>query len=406
MSDYMNHSAQDSRHRTWWLGIALAGVLAAAAMVAANSLWVQRLGLSSLSLAIAFGIIVGNTIFPAIAARTAAGVDFSKSTLLRAGIVLYGFRITFQQLADVGWRGMLIDALMVTLTFLLAVQLGTRVFGLDRQTSILIGAGSAICGAAAVLATEPVVRGQPHKVSVAVTTVVVFGTLGMFIYPLLYPHLGLSERAYGIYVGSTVHEVAQVVAAGRSVSDVAAGAAVVEKMLRVMMLAPFLLLLSDAQHRGNAGGTAGPHGTDRARVVIPWFTLLFIATSAMNSWNLLPTVWVRCLIQLDSLLLAMAMAALGLRTHVGTIRRVGVPPLMLAFALFVFLTLGGYVINRLVAFGAVSWHDESLSIRNRLMFPTKSLEGESVRFYTLAEPSIQWATLRLNQGQRSIRNVQ
>jgi len=131
-----------------------------------------------------------------------------------------------------------------------------------------------------------------------------------------------------------------------------------------------------------------------------------MSLSAMNSWNLLPTVWVSRLIQLDSLLLAMAMAALGLRAHVGTIRRVGVPPLMLAFALFVFLTLGGYVINRLGAFGGVSWHDESLSIRNRLMFPTKSLEDECDRFYTLAEPSIQRATLRLNQGQRSIRNVQ
>jgi uncharacterized integral membrane protein (TIGR00698 family) len=137
------------------------GGLAAAGTVAAKLQWVQKLGISSLILAMLFGFIAGNTVLPA-AARIAAGVDFSKSTLLRAGIVLYGFRITFQQIADIGWAGMLIDALMVGLTFLLAVRLGTRVFGLDRQTSILIGAGSAICGAAAVVATEPVIRGQPH----------------------------------------------------------------------------------------------------------------------------------------------------------------------------------------------------------------------------------------------------
>jgi uncharacterized integral membrane protein (TIGR00698 family) len=244
-----------TRHRqpALWLGLALAGALAAMGLVAAQGRWAQQAGLSALTLTIILGIVVGNTIFPAIATRTAAGVDLSKSLLLRAGIILYGFRITFQQIAGVGWSGVLIDALVVTLTFLLAVQLGTRVFKLDRQTSMLIGAGSAICGAAAVIAAEPVVGGQAHKVSVAVATVVIFGTLGMFAYPLLYPHLGLSPRAYGIFAGSTIHEVAQVVVAGKSVSEGAAATAVIEKMLRVMMLAPFLLLLSGAQRAAAAG---------------------------------------------------------------------------------------------------------------------------------------------------------
>src|SRR5207248_5358443 len=103
---------------------------------------------------------------------------------------------------------------------------------LDRETSMLIGTGSAICGAAAVLAAEPVLRAQPHRVSVAVATVVVFGTLGMFIYPLCYPYLGLSQQTYGVFTGSTIHEVAQVVAAGRAVSDTAAAAAVIEKIGR------------------------------------------------------------------------------------------------------------------------------------------------------------------------------
>jgi uncharacterized integral membrane protein (TIGR00698 family) len=309
-------------------------------MSAAQLPAIQRLGLSGLTVTIAFGILAGNTFFPRVAARTAAGVDFSKSTLLRAGIILYGFRISFQQIAEVGWSGALIDALMVTLTFLTAVQLGTRLFRLDRQTSMLIGAGSAICGAAAVMATEPVVRGQAHKVSVAVATVVVFGTIAMFIYPALYSHLGLSQHAFGIFAGSTIHEVAQVIVAGKSVSDEAAGMAVIEKMLRVMMLAPFLLLLSAAMPaRASAG---------HARLMIPWFALLFIAASAINSLRVLPAVFVDLLDQLDTLLLAMAMAALGLRTHAGEIRRAGVKPLLLAATLFIFLVLGGFAVNRIV----------------------------------------------------------
>src|SRR5690606_21506171 len=207
-----------------------------------------------------------------------------------------------------------------------------------RETAMLIGAGSAICGAAAVMATEPVVRAQAHKVSVAVATVVVFGTAGMFLYPWLYPHLGLGEHAFGVYAGSTIHEVAQVVVAGRAVSDAAGAAAVIEKMLRVMLLAPFLLVLSSrlAPEAGNGGRTG---------IVVPWFALLFVAVAGLNSLQLLPAPAVEALVQLDTVLLAMAMAALGLRTHAGAIRKAGIRPLLLAGALFAFLLLGGYAVN-------------------------------------------------------------
>ena len=315
-------------------------------MALAQTALAQRLGFSALTLTILLGIIAGNTFFPSIATHTASGVDFSKSRLLRIGIVLYGTRITFQQIGAIGWAGALIDTLTIAMTFVLAVQLGTRVFKLDRQTSMLIGAGSAICGAAAVMATEPVVRGQAHKVSVAVATVVVFGTLSMFIYPVLYPYLGLSEHAYGIYAGSTIHEVAQVVAAGRSVSDAAANTAVIEKMLRVMMLAPFLLLLTSAERgRATAQGAAG---TDGKHIMVPWFALAFVAVSALNSLHIVPVRWTDVLVQIDTALLATAMGALGLRTHVGAVKQAGTRPLLLAAVLFAFLVVGGYGFNRLV----------------------------------------------------------
>ncbi|MBN9462016.1 MAG: YeiH family putative sulfate export transporter [Burkholderiales bacterium] len=359
---------QRSRDPAWWSGCALAAALAALAMGAAELAWLQQLGLSALTLAIVLGMACGNTFFPAIARHTASGVDFSKSLLLRTGIVLYGFRITFQEVAGVGWTGIVIAACMVTLTFVVAVQLGTRVFGLDRRTSMLIGAGGAICGAAAVMATEPVVRARAHEVSVAVATVVVFGTLGMFAYPLLYPYLGLSEHAYGVFTGSTVHEVAQVVVAGQAVGEGAAAAAVIEKMLRVMMLAPFLLMLSahlgrdqaEAQGTGlgaglgaGAGGSTSAGGGKAAArrrqpIMIPWFAVLFILATAVHSSGILPASLVQALVRIDTLLLAMAMAALGLRTHAGAIRQAGFAPLVLAATLFVFLVVGGYAVNLIV----------------------------------------------------------
>src|SRR3546814_11419247 len=122
------------------------------------------------------------------------------------------------------------------------------------------------------MATEPVVRAQAHKVSVAVATVVVFGTTGMFLYPWLSPHLGPGEHAFGVYAGSTIHEVAQVVVAGGAVGEVAGSAAVIANMLRVMLLAPFTPLLSSRLSRGTdtGGGKQGRVG--------PWFGVLLNAT--------------------------------------------------------------------------------------------------------------------------------
>lgn len=327
--------------RSWWLGLALTGALAAAAFGAARLPWAQHYGLGALTLAVALGALIGNTLFPAIAADTAAGVDFAKSTLLRAGVVLYGFRVTFQQIAGIGWSGLLIDVLVIALTLLLALQLGTRVLKLDRRTALLIGAGSAICGATAVLATAPILRSRDHEVSVAVASVVLFGTLAMFAYPLLYPLLGLSEYAYGVYAGATIHEVAQVVVAGNGVGETAAATAVIVKMLRVMMLAPVLLLLGFALRQRRTGDVT-------ARFAPPWFALWFIAASALNSQQWLPTALVELLRQLDTLLLAAAMAALGLHTRLDAIRRAGFRPMLLAGVLFVFLCGGGYGLTRLV----------------------------------------------------------
>ena len=323
-------------------GLALAGLIAAAGIWIARIPAVSHLGISALTLAIVLGIALGNTVFPRIAPFSAGGVDFAKARLLRLGIILYGFHITFQDIAQIGWAGVLIDVLVIGATFTLAVQLGTRVFGLDRQTAMLIGAGSSICGAAAVLAAEPVVRGQAHKVSVAVATVVIFGTVGMFVYPLLYPYLGLSETAYGLYAGSTIHEVAQVVVAGRAVGEHAAAYAVIEKMLRVMMLAPFLVILSSRI------GADGEAASGKRKITIPWFAVLFIVAAGFNSLHLLPAALVEGILAVDTVLLAMAMAALGLRTHVGAIHHAGTKPILLASILFVFLMTGGYVINRVV----------------------------------------------------------
>ncbi|PAP50782.1 hypothetical protein CJZ35_25160, partial [Salmonella enterica subsp. enterica serovar Braenderup] len=150
------------------------------------------------------------TVYPLIWIQCDGGVLLAYHHLLRLGIILFGFRLTFSQIADVGISGIVIDVLTLSSTFMLACFLGQKVFGLDRHTCWLIGAGSSICGAAAVLATEPVVKAEASKVTVAVATVVIFGTIAIFLYPAMYPLLAhwISPETYGIYNGSTMHEVA------------------------------------------------------------------------------------------------------------------------------------------------------------------------------------------------------
>jgi len=342
-------------------GLALAGALAFAGIELGKIAWLQAHGISALTIAILLGMMTGNTAYARIASRSAPGVAFAKQNVLRLGIILYGLRLTFQDIGHVGLPGIVTDALVVCSTFSLAWWLGTRVFGLDRKTAMLIGAGSSICGAAAVMAAEPVVRGRAEQVTVAVSTVVVFGTVAIFLYPALY-HLNahyqlisLSPGAYGLYAGSTIHEVAQVVAAGRAIGEQAANTAVIAKMVRVMMLAPFLIILSAYISRApraahaHSPGTAGEPASPRGRIVVPWFALGFVAMAGFNSLGVIPKAAAGTMIDIDTVLLAMAMAGLGLTTHVSAIRTAGIKPLLLGAVLFVWLIGGGMVINGLVA---------------------------------------------------------
>lgn len=352
------------RLQHWLPGLALSAAIALAAIRLGELPWLQAHGLSALIVAILLGIVLGNTVYPHIGAQCGPGVAAAKQTLLRAGIVVYGFRLTFHDVGHVGTAGIVIDALVLTSTFALSLFVGRRMLGLDRDTAVLIGAGSAICGAAAVMATEPIVKARAEKVTVAVSTVVVFGTLAIALYPLLYQWnlhwhpdwrlLPTDASGFGIYIGSTVHEVAQVLAAARTIDPQAADSAVIAKLVRVMMLAPFLLALSLWMRRDSSAvqQSDGHHPSHRdgkaARVTIPWFAFAFLAVVGLNTVAPLSPALRADAIDIDTWLLTMAMAALGLTTHLSAIRRAGIKPLILAALLFGWLIAGGALINRLV----------------------------------------------------------
>jgi len=341
-----------------WRGLLLCGLTAIFATILGGSAWPQSHGISTLTIAIVLGMAVGNAAyprFPGLAATCGSGVAFSKQTLLRLGVVLYGLRLTMQDVGTVGVPGVLIDAAILTSTFTLSTFVGTRWLGMDRKDAMLIGAGSSICGAAAIMAAEPVVRARAEQVTVAVATVVLFGTVSIFLYPALFQLnsrwqlLPGGEGTFGIYIGSTVHEVAQVVATARSIGPHAADTAVIAKMVRVIMLAPFLIGLSVWLTRGVPTAAEDPGGgaqRSHTPLAIPWFALGFIIVVIVNSLRVVPASLRDLFLEIDSLLLAMAMAALGISTHFRVLRQAGARPLLLALFSFAWLVIAGGAINR------------------------------------------------------------
>ncbi|WP_296238257.1 YeiH family protein [Psychrobacter sp. UBA5136] len=307
-------------------------------------------GLSSLTLAILLGMLLGNTLYPSFSEQLGAGVNFAKGQILRLAIIFYGFKLTLTQVASVGMPAVMTDALVLTSTFLITYWLGTRWLKVDKQTTLLIGSGASICGAAAVIAAEPVVKAEAHKVTIAVATVVVFGTIAMLLYPFLY-QLGwlqpwLNAQQYGIYTGSTIHEVAQVVVAGNAVSTEVGNTAVVTKMIRVMMLAPFLLILSFALTKTSNDHGEKPSFISRVQQVkVPWFAFIFILVVLLHTWVPMTANFEHSMIMLDDVLLTMAMFALGLTTHMSAIKQAGVKPLILGAIMFAWLLIGGGLIN-------------------------------------------------------------
>jgi len=177
----------------------------------------------------------------------------------------------------------------------------------------------------------------------------VFGTLAMLLYPLLYllnQHWGLipgGDHGFGVYVGASVHEVAQVLAVGRGISEPAADTAVITKMVRVMMLAPFLVGLAWWLARRRSATSARA-----VRFTVPWFAFGFVGVVMLNSWLDVPAAVAASINVIDTGMLAMAMAALGMSTRAGALRQAGIKPLLLALMLFVWLMLGGAGVYALI----------------------------------------------------------
>lgn len=321
-------------------GILLIALFACAAFYIGEIPFLVNMSISPMIIGIVLGMIYANSLRNHLPATWVPGIVFCSKKILRLGIILYGFRLTLSDIAEVGLPGITVDCIVVIVTILGGVWIG-KLLKMDSETALLTSVGSGICGAAAVLGAESTIQTKPYKTAVAVATVVIFGTIAMFLYPIGYRTglFDLDPQQMGIFAGSTLHEVAHAVGAGNAMGPDVSNNAVIVKMIRVMLLVPVLLVLAwwVASKRAR-NGQAGKGG----KVSIPWFAIGFLAVICFNSLDLLPQTVVDGINYFDTFLLTMAMAALGAETSFDKFKKAGAKPFILAFILFIWLIGGGY----------------------------------------------------------------
>jgi uncharacterized integral membrane protein (TIGR00698 family) len=281
-------------------------------------------------LAIILGIALHNSVGTPRHAH--AGVAFSLRRVLRLAIILLGLQITAAQIATIGMSGVLIIVATLIATFAFTQWVGALI-GVDRKLAQLIAAGTSICGASAVIATNTMTGARDEDVAYAVACVTVFGSIAMFVYPVLPGVLHLDTQAYGLWAGASIHEIAQVVAASFQDGPRAGQIATIAKLSRVMLLAPMVIALGfhAARRQRLADGQAG------RKPPMPWFVLGFVALVIVNSVVEMPVQPRALLIQLTTFLLTMALAAMGLETDLGKLQAKGLKPLLLGAASWLFI---------------------------------------------------------------------
>lgn len=334
-----------------WHGVLLIALFSCAAFYIGSARIFTDLSLSPMIIGIILGMIYANSLRMHLPDTWVPGIQFCSKKVLRLGIILYGFRLTFQDVVAVGTAGIVIDVIVVTVTIIGGYWLG-RLLRMDRDIALLTSIGSGICGAAAVLGAEATLRTKPYKTAVAVATVVIFGTLSMFLYPIAYRAgiLSLAPVQMGLFGGSTLHEVAHAVGAGNAMGGEIANITVIVKMIRVMLLVPVLLVLALwVASRKSAATAEGGEVAGKSKIAVPWFALGFLAVIAFNSFDLLPVAVVDVINYIDTFLLTMAMAALGAETSVDKFKKAGAKPFVLAFLIYIWLLVGGWALARYLA---------------------------------------------------------
>ena len=287
---------------------------------------------SSLIIAIILGIILKNTI--GVSQIFKPGIAFSLKRILRLSIILLGLRLSLPQILAVGPVGLAIVFVTLVSTFIFTCWFGKQI-GVNQKLTKLIAAGTSICGASAIVATNGVVEGKDKDVAYAVAIVTIFGTLSMLLFPLISTLFPITSQEFGIWCGVSIHETAQVIAAAFQGGEVSGEFGTIAKLSRVMFLAPVVLTLGFITPSAKDSSTENKS----KKLPIPWFVFGFIVLMLLNSANIFPEEIKKSVTEVNHFLLTISMAGMGLKTSILEIKQSGIKPLYLGAASWLFISL-------------------------------------------------------------------
>ncbi|MGG1515340.1 YeiH family protein [Paenibacillus oryzisoli] len=302
-------------------GIGLTLAIAIAAKILSTLPLLSIMG--QLVLAIVLGMFWRSTL--GVKPHVRSGIAFSSTTLLRSGIILLGVRLNLADIVRAGPKVLLLAVITIIFALFVVYRLA-RLFNVETKLGLLTACGTAICGAAAVVAISPQLKAGDDDTAISAATVAILGTIFTLLYTFLYPVLGLSQAGYGVFAGATLHEIAHVIAAAAPIGKEAVDLAVIVKLTRVALLVPVAIVIGIWTHRSKAKDQGESEPNAPSAIPIPWFIVGFFLMSAVNSLHLIPAAFAEHLLVVAYLLIAMAMAGLGLKVDLHTFRRLGMKP--------------------------------------------------------------------------------
>jgi uncharacterized integral membrane protein (TIGR00698 family) len=308
------------------------GVLACGVVGAASAFLGQHYGAPVMLFALLLGMAMN---FLSADGPCRPGIEFSARQLLRIGIALLGLRITVAQVAALGWGPVAMVVVSVVLTIVVSM-LAARLLGFRSEFGLLSGGATAICGASAALALSAALPAHPQKDRATLFTVIgvsALSTLAMVLYPMLTRALGMADDEAGMFLGGTIHDVAQVVGAGYSLSTETGDTATLVKLMRVAMLLPVILFASLLTRR-KGGAEAGARPP-----LLPWFAVAFALLVAINSTGVVPKPVLALGGDVSRWCLIAAIAGIGMKTHLKDLATVGLKPVALMVGETLFLAV-------------------------------------------------------------------
>jgi uncharacterized integral membrane protein (TIGR00698 family) len=317
------------------------GVLASITVAAAATFLSDHYGAPTMLFALLIGMAFR---FLSEDGKALAGIQFASSTILRIGVALLGMRITIDQIQSLGIKPVSIVVGSVLLTILFGLAL-SKSMGRGKRFGVLTGGSVGICGASAALAIAAILPKDEYSERNTIFTVIsvtALSTLAMILYPIIARQFGLDPQAAGVFLGGTIHDVAQVVGAGYSVSDRTGDTATVIKLLRVAMLVPTVFTLSLIFHTRSK-----EDGSPAKRVFLPPFIIFFVLLVGLNSTSLVPEPLRKFIVEASRWCLVTAIGALGMKTSLKSLFEVGWKPVSIIVAETVFLAA--------LVLGAIHW---------------------------------------------------